>query len=1515
MLDNVFILDRNKKVVATLSLKGSNPFFDFSYKEYLETGASTFDFSIVLNDELSECVTERNFVLFKRNNKLKMFQIMTCQDEEHIDNVIRIVSSETIGLELTNSYVRETNFEGNVKKFLEVILQDTNYEIGEVSETLEDEIRTVNITEPTSVYELIQNAIDIYNNVEFEFDVKCIDSVNGDYKLLVNCYADGERGTKKYRRFDYDFNAYGMSRSGDATDFCSGLIGVGANGITFKDIEWRKGVGDPLDKPLGQDFLLDPKAHEMFSNGDRYILGKYSSNATSAIDLLWETYYKLQEVKQVKYSYEVPVYLTEEEYEDVEIGDTNYIVNDKFNPPLQLEARVNEFEITDTQSILTFANYKEVKSRIQDLNKNSLVTKLSEAEILALQQYLSQLDINQAEIDRILKDLINNIDDIVDIVEDDSKETTDKEEEPIVPSADKENYKAIKLSKVDNGLFLGDGRIRRIKTEKVANITVETKEEVTTTTVVSNSKVSQQYQDAVDYYAKFNLGTKKNNSTLANIMSSSNKYKIPTLVKYWCKKFGLDTRLVYAMIMAESEGDPYNKTKSDGGGYGLMQCERSCYFNKKQTIKFIDGTTKTFTPSYNTMNPDKGITTTISGVKVNQNISNQIMFGCHELRQRAEDNHFNVFATLMGYNFGQGGVYWCVCQYIKDKYGYSIVSGRTISKQSSKVKEKYYAILDTYKAPFASYRKAYVNTWNAGTATNIEYYLRWYKPYNGSLPYFLDKDGNKLGYGAIVPSKSVEDNTATGNEVRELIVEMAKRIVSDHVDKKKATYNQVPRTIDYTKPKKWSGTHYGIKNPVVYDCSSFVSCCYLHAGLNSVYNGGCYAGTLVTGATKKSGYKMWKADADGIKQAKPGDIVMGCNYKVTDSNCTKGNWTGVGRTHHTMIYIGDGQVAHARKWDYHPRAIRFNKLTDLDDYKAGKMFFLRPYDLVEADKVVTSKESTGAEDEVIVDTKTVIKKETISEVTLKGLHDATPSDYYDDNSLVYNVTIGDATDSVKFPSSAPYVFLHFGHTCLDDYNSYINLIKILQAKYPKKPIFVAKEYKATSAKSDYQTFNEKVDVFNSHIQDYCNKTKYVIFLNVMGDMVDNNYVILSKHTSGGSNIIADSIDEYYANVKKAILAKSKGQTITSTSTTVTLTAQDKKIHKYTKPIKKFTLKVKSTVRDDFYSRIMFTTADTIKFTQPNELYLNGDNCKKGAFTPKKNVSYVINIFKNVDTELTKKKYYGSVTAQYTKKVTSKTGTVSADALNVRKGASTNYKILGTLKKNTKVTIVATASNGWYKIKYKDGYGYVSNKYITNVKDVTSTETDYTNYSNFKGRDTIVKNAKSFLENKDKFVYNNTCAFDYSNPKSNVDKWKTGSKIHIDDNFLIQLLVMGYSYNDVKDFEEKTNRKKKSDVAWALAYINNEANILKYFVQEGWILDDVDIDKFSNIEKGDILFYDTDDVDNNEYMSCSHTAICIGVEDGVNYMIETNSEKVIRKIAIKDRGANNLLAVGRINLDK
>lgn len=61
--------------------------------------------------------------------------------------------------------------------------------------------------------------------------------------------------------------------------------------------------------------------------------------------------------------------------------------------------------------------------------------------------------------------------------------------------------------------------------------------------------------------------------------------------------------------------------------------------------------------------------------------------------------------------------------------------------------------------------------------------------------------------------------------------------------------------------------------------------------------------------------------------------------------------------------------------------------------------------------------------------------------------------------------------------------------------------------------------------------------------------------------------------------------------------------------------------------------------------------------------------------------------------------------------TVKTATATGN-VHVRKGPSTNYTSLGVLKIGQKVEILGTDSaTGWYKIKYNNGYGYVSNKYL------------------------------------------------------------------------------------------------------------------------------------------------------------------------------------------------------------
>lgn len=68
----------------------------------------------------------------------------------------------------------------------------------------------------------------------------------------------------------------------------------------------------------------------------------------------------------------------------------------------------------------------------------------------------------------------------------------------------------------------------------------------------------------------------------------------------------------------------------------------------------------------------------------------------------------------------------------------------------------------------------------------------------------------------------------------------------------------------------------------------------------------------------------------------------------------------------------------------------------------------------------------------------------------------------------------------------------------------------------------------------------------------------------------------------------------------------------------------------------------------------------------------------------------------------------------------RTGVIAtnSDPLSVRAGAGTSFTKLGELAKGTLVTILAeeTAQDGavWYKILYREGYGYVHSKYVTIV---------------------------------------------------------------------------------------------------------------------------------------------------------------------------------------------------------
>lgn len=1505
MLGELIILDSDKKICARLT---PSLYFDYSYHPYLETGAETFDFSVTLDEELEQAITERNFVLFIRNNKYKMFQIMACEDEENIDSVVRNVQSEIVGLELRNDYIRESTITGNMNKFLDTILKDTNYKKGYVSPELDDISVETSITEPKAVYTVIQESIARYGNCEYEFTVNPIDSINGNYELIVNCYADGERGNKTYKRYDYDFNSYGMKRTGDATDLASGLIGVGANGITFKDIKWEKDQGNPLDKPLGQDFLLDPDAHDMFSNGDKYILGKYTSDTTDPGALLLETYKKLQEVKQIKYSYEIPVYLTDDEYDEIEVGDTNYIVNDKFNPPIQLEGRISELELTDSENKITLANFKNVKSNIKSLKKEDIINetidiikktgKLTTSDILAIRQYLQQLGVDKKNIDSLIKKYTDKV------VPDPVKPGDDTSK----ISEDTEDYRAINIKKIDNGLWIGDSRIHdciKYKCGEIKGKTPTTQPQPDKKE--DSSKTAKQYKAAVDYYAGFGLGKWSDKySDLKNMRSKSNHWKIYAPVEYYSKKFGLDPQLVYAMIYAESSANPYDATKYSGGGYGLMQCERAAYFNKKQKIEYLDGKVEYFTPSYSNMKPKSCGTKIINGVKVDKAICNQIMFGCNELRKSLKRFKWNIFAALVGYNFGLYGCDLLICRYVAMKNGLSWVNKYGYTVQSSKVQSLYFKELEKGTAAWAGGRKWYVENKHAGTATNIEWYLRWYKVVDGQLPYCIDSKGKKRGYGAIkpgtsnksaeatavstessmtraasvknAPTWSISDNTTTkkgvAENVRKKIVNKAREIAELHQKYKKATYYAGACIYDDSKRHRVSGTINGIKNPYCYVCSSLSSCAYLYAGLRSVtakYGGAnCSYGTLVKSACKYSGYTLKKLTSTTINELLPGDLIMLSNAtvpsSVTVSWASKSGGSSKyasGGTHHVVVYCGkvNGKrmIAHASapyKW---PRAIRYEDMS-ITYSSRGSMthwythgIILRPWDLARADKEAKVKNQSA--------TKPTPPKDIVDdpdgttyEVTFKGLDSAAPKDFVEGGKLITNITVNGVTDKTPYPKTVSHVMLAFGVPSITDniesvVEDYTSLIKALLKKYPKKPIFVCEECHLTSAYgSDYKNMNTLINDFNTMMLDYCNKTKYVIFLRKPKDMCNTSdkTLWLSSLTSNSWTMKDKaSTQTYYKEYKKKILYFGDGADWESNSVTSNKMLDSQRVYTYNKPMTKLQFRVPATsstnYNDSYYARIIFTTAKGFKLIQPDAVYLEGVDCKNGVLIPKVNTTYIVSVYYNPDTTISDKAYLGSVGAK------------------------------------------------------KKGSNYAQPL--------------------FKYASDLVKIANSYYTNNSKFSYNSTTPCDFKNPSENINKWKVNGKYQIDDSCFLNYVLTGWTY-DKSPYgnEKKTDNNRNNSVSWAIPSTRNEANIGKYFVQKNWVVDVADLQTFKNLAVGDIIFMDADSKNNGEFMAISHTAIVVEKDkDGDYVALEcTNglSSGVFRKVKVKNLASKNILFVGR-----
>lgn len=360
----IFILNRQERVVNTLREEGganiAAPFFDDLLVEDLITGSETFQFTTIANGSTSKDIVVGNYVAFQKNGKFKMFQIMQTE-ETHEENIFITAYCECAGLSLINKVFRKTSLPStNLRKFLEVVLAESDWEIGLIDMSTEGTTLALEFDDST-VYEVLQNTIGKFGG-ELDFRVEIQN--NKLTKKYIDVYA--RKGKLTGNRFSFGLNVEGITRKVDATNLYTALIGRGKNGITFKDIE-------APNKPIGQDFIYDSEAFNKYNVNGYHLMGVYNFETDSPEELLRETEKQLQKVKEPVFEYEVSIVLLQKilgtSFNDVAIGDTVTIVDHEFNPAIGLMARVSQLEtsFTDPQSNkCTLSNYTKVNSNISD---------------------------------------------------------------------------------------------------------------------------------------------------------------------------------------------------------------------------------------------------------------------------------------------------------------------------------------------------------------------------------------------------------------------------------------------------------------------------------------------------------------------------------------------------------------------------------------------------------------------------------------------------------------------------------------------------------------------------------------------------------------------------------------------------------------------------------------------------------------------------------------------------------------------------------------------------------------------------------------------------------------------------------------------------------------------------------------------------------------------------------------------------------------------------------------------
>lgn len=374
-LRKVAFIDNSKQ--ATLN------YFNDTWTRYLETGSSTFDFTVFKKAIISDVgrkraynhLNEKAFVSFQYKGKTYLHTIRKVEENEQTIKCYGI----NLNLELINEYANpyKSSKAMTFAEFCDAmgLLSFTFLKIG-VNEISSQKISAEWEGADTKLNRLLSLAKKFGAEIEFDTHLNADSSIKS---FVVNVYHENDDTHQGVGRVSptilkYGKNLKSLTRTVDKTNIYNMVRPTGRtengetvtiSGLGAWSVNNAKGErefyqeGEGLFAPLSKQMY--PAAFTSNTMGDQWIRKDMQVESSNPEVIRSTAYRELKKNCYPAVTYEA------EGFADLEIGDTVQVYDDGFSPTLLLNMRVSEQSISFTNPAnnkTTFSNAKALENRL-----------------------------------------------------------------------------------------------------------------------------------------------------------------------------------------------------------------------------------------------------------------------------------------------------------------------------------------------------------------------------------------------------------------------------------------------------------------------------------------------------------------------------------------------------------------------------------------------------------------------------------------------------------------------------------------------------------------------------------------------------------------------------------------------------------------------------------------------------------------------------------------------------------------------------------------------------------------------------------------------------------------------------------------------------------------------------------------------------------------------------------------------------------------------------------------------